>query len=305
MKRYRWLGAILIAATAGSADAQGIGGLIRKKVDEVVKPKEPAAAKTDAPTDGSTLGFELTEKVFESFKSALRLEVRMRDDFRARLARAKTPEEYRSCTSELATSADAQKAMTDYTTAIGKAGTDAETQQATTRYYARLTELHVAKCGENPQEVNAQRQAQAFGLAEDAAIREFARGVNRPPHDDDHHSSAAVDVPGSDACPGGYLAPDASDLEPCDVAAPIAPWHPAPLVADTITFDAAQGRYRILVEWVEKFCSMSTETRAEAARMGIRIAGTGNNIFWVYTAREAQWLNKDCDELKKLFAARQ
>lgn len=304
MKCRRWLGAILIATATASAEAQGIGSLIRKKVDEAVKPKETAVRKEEAPTDGSTLGFVLDEQVLSAFKSALRIEVRMRDEFRQRLAKIKTPEEYNRCASALAASSDMQKVTTDYTTAIGNAKTDDESQQATKGYYAKLAELKVARCGDNPNEVNPQQQGQEFSRAEKAAIGEFVRGLNRSPNDDENDAESIDSVATNDTCPY-QQALESSEFTTCSWSAPIASSDVASLVADTITYDKAQGRYRILVEWVEKFCSMSAVARDDAAKNGIRIPGTGKNIFWVYTAREAQWLNKDCAELGKLLAARQ
>ena len=304
MRCRRWLGAILMATATASADAQGIGSLIRKKVDEAVKPKETAVRKEEAPTDGSTLGFVLDEQVLGAFKSALRVEVSMRDEFRQRLAKIKTPEEYDRCVNSLATSSELQKATADYTTAIGNAKTDDESQQATKSYYAKLEELKVNKCGDNPHRWNAQQQVQEFDRAEKAAIEEFVRGINRSPPDDDRDAASIDSVVTNDTCPYEQ-ALESSDFATCTWNAPIASSDAASLVADTITYDKAQGRYRILVEWVEKFCSMSAAARDDAAKNGIRIPGTGKNIFWVYTAREAQWLNKDFAELGKLLAARQ
>jgi hypothetical protein len=66
--------------------------------------------------------------------------------------------------------------------------------------------------------------------------------------------------------------------------------------------EEAKNQYRLLKELLEKFCELPQPLRDDAAKNGLKVAGTGNNVFWVFTKGFAVWVGNDCDHLMKLFS---
>ncbi len=71
-------------------------------------------------------------------------------------------------------------------------------------------------------------------------------------------------------------------------------------VFDTIDPATALQRHRFMKEWPPPFCGLPGSTQQNAAGTGIHVPGSGTNISYVYTAKEAAALGPACDNLMKL-----
>lgn len=262
------LAVLLSLAVAPRVDAQGIGGLIRRKVEDATKAKEPAAKQEDGPT-GSKLGFVLTEASLASFQRGLETEIQLRDDYVKKLSTLKTAEQYQACETEMAMSPDGQKIMAEFMTRSEKAKNNDDREKVTVWLNEQFNALKLKRCGEDPKPFR-DSQKQQFEKAEEAGAAEFAKGLTS----------------GSDADAAGVLGgPNADAFDGTDAAANL-------------------GWYRILKEWIPPFCQLAKDLQQEAITKGVSIAGTGAKIFFVYTAYEASKLIAVCEGtmslLKKL-----
>ena len=294
MLTSRIFAALLLSFTVTTnADGQ-IGGLIKKTVKEATKPKEEKDAKAAATPETPPFPYELNEASMAAFKRGLELEVQMREDYKNRLAKLKTPEQYRACTTETATSADAQKIMEEYAKRTESAKTPDESQKVVTWFSESLTVLSQKSCGDDPQKLRSE-QNNTFKKAEEAGALEFAKGWTKPSKPDESDDTAFEQPRG---CPEGD--DDASAM-------------PMQLVDECITTTiqqqgtAAQTEeklkwYRDTKELLEKYCSLSREMRATARERGLSVPGTGTNIYWVFDRKFAIWVDEDCDHLMKLFS---
>ena len=64
--------------------------------------------------------------------------------------------------------------------------------------------------------------------------------------------------------------------------------------------DAKVLEYLRTIELVTKFCSLSKDMRADAMKNGIRVPGTGEKIYWVFSKDFANWVGDSCDDVLKL-----
>ena len=63
--------------------------------------------------------------------------------------------------------------------------------------------------------------------------------------------------------------------------------------------------YRLLKEWIPPFCNLSKSAQQSAADNGVRVAGSGQGIAYVYTAAEAKLLMSLCSTIMPLLSALQ
>ena len=108
------LAAIAALAPIQSAEAQ-LGGLIKKKVAEAVRPAEKAAEPARSGNQPGSLFnadvMQITPASIESMNQAMANERSMQDEFRKELAKYPTREQYAECQSKAATSPEGQKIM--------------------------------------------------------------------------------------------------------------------------------------------------------------------------------------------------
>jgi hypothetical protein len=294
MLTSRIIAALLLSFTiTTNADGQ-IGGLIKRTVKEATKPKEEKDAKAAATPDTPPFPYELNEASMASFKRGLELEVQVREDYKNRLAKLKTPEQYQACTSAAAASPEFQKVMEEYATRVGGARTPDESQKAVAWFNESIAALSTKRCGDDPQKLKSE-QASIFRKAEEAAAIEFAKGWTKPSRPDASGDSTS-DQP-NDCLEGDD---DTSSM----------PMHLlAECTAVVIPQQGTSAETEEKVKWfretkelLEKYCSLSPEMRADAQQRGISVPGTGNNIYWVFSKRFAIWVGDDCDHLMKLFS---
>ena len=287
---------ILVLAVADTAHAQGIGGLIRKKVEQATKPKDEQAPK-EAGQDRSLFSFEPTAEALASYKRGLELEVRLRNEYRDRLARLKTSEQYQACEQGAATSPDALKLAEESSARMDKATAPEELQKVYVWQNERFKAIALKQCGEDPRPLIQQR-AEVLRKAEEAGVREAAKGWKRRPAREDHDGAREE----SDFTPD--QTPLEDPAEPADIA-PVATrsiparWHVAERRQQSSEIDLQD--YRLMKELVTKYCSLSPAMRTDAEANGIRVPGTGNNIYWVFPQWFAVWVGPDCAHLMKLY----
>lgn len=282
---------ILSLAVATAADAQG--GLIKRKVGDALKKQaDPKPAEAESNQDGAP--YELNAAAMTAFKSALELEIRLRDDYRARVAKLKTPEQYKECETEFAMSPDAQKILEEYTKRSENVKTSEDMEKVTEWFGTTMTQGMTKKCGLDPSSLrNAQRDE--FGKAELAAALEFKKGwtLKRPKGGEPEFGDPEPNEFNDDAVPLG--------------TGPFAGW-PAFTTSSSHTAgrvqpdDEAKTELRVLKERVKRYCQLSANEQAAARQNGIRVPGQGSNIFWIFSPSFANWVGDDCAVLMKLMS---
>jgi hypothetical protein len=173
MPIHRWLGALLLTcAVAAPMDAQGIGGLIRRKAAEAVGGGEKN--KATEPTTGSGAGERtcgpLTDDIMDKFVKGLETELAELKAALADSAKAHSPE-YEQCRTQLMMSAEVTK--------LGQQiGTVAN--YGPLEFNADVMALTTRKCGKSPADADKvlfersregwRLAAKAVGLSEECYI---------------------------------------------------------------------------------------------------------------------------------------
>ena len=293
MHTSRIIAALLLSLTV-TTNAEGqLGGLIKKTVKEATKPKEePKDAKATTP-DGPAFPYELTEASMAAFKRGLELEIKMREDYKSKLAKLKTQEQYQACATNVL-DPEYMKLMQDYGKALESAKTPEENQKVMTRFGEQTEALTLKRCGEDPRPVR-NAQYETFKKAELAGALEFGKAWRKPSKPDESHGASELM---SDDCLEG------------DDDNSSAPLHLVPECALTRVNEQQQDEtaeeklqwYRTTKELLEKYCSLSPDMRSTARERGISVPGTGTNINWVFSRGFARWVDEDCEHLLKLFS---
>jgi hypothetical protein len=258
--------AIVAFSGAARVEAQGIGGLIKKKVEEAKKPDTKADAQTPSIHGGDVL--PITSTLLVGFKRGLDTELELRKEFLQVLSAYKTPQQYRACTSETAMTEEAQKILGIFAN-LPENATAADVQRATEKMGAEMNALVKKRCGGD---VNAdwppnKRREKLTEIEAKAA--------------------AAVD-------PAAIPTPDLND-EPAETPGDM---HPT---AAGVT----PRQYGMLKERVARFCMEMDKGNIKLDGKTVTFAGSGTNINWVYTASEAEELWKKCKEVMKALDAAQ
>lgn len=248
MQKTRFaLGLILMFALADDAQAQRIGGLIKKTVDKATKPKEATPPTKEAAPEPSLFSFEPNADAMASFKRGLDIEINARNEYRSELAKLKTEEQYKACEQSMMMSAEGLKVTQEIVARMEKAKTPEDYQKMSEWQTEAYNTLAMKQCGADPRKLDGQRRT-IFDNASKAAAKEAGKG-----------------------------------------------WKgAAPLNDETILRD-----YRILKELAAKFCSLPADLRQDAQENGIRVPGSGSNVFWVFPAGFTQWVGPECDDLIK------
>jgi hypothetical protein len=269
------IAAFVTLAPAPTADAQ-VGGLIRKKVTESVKGPDKAAEAKKAAPQQSELGnnpdvLEITEPVLEGFVRGLHTEISLRKEFRAELAKYPTPQEYQKCQTNAATSEEGQKIAAQLMNLPDNA-TPEQSQKAMQKMTADLGALTKKKCPLDPADwPQGRRQARLDSIRVQAAASAVIEGSS--PRDADGWENE-----------GG----------PSDVSSPL---------SEPVAAGMTVRQYEILLERIQRFCTMvkSAANDNKGGSGGVKIPGTGKNIFWVFTAAEAKTLSEaNCQRVNDL-----
>jgi hypothetical protein len=162
----------LTVCLAATAEAQGVGGLIKRTVKEVTKPNEAPAAKSE---QGSSSPFEITPARMAAFQRALEIEVPMHEAFRKRIDALKPQAEWDRCAGEVSMSDEAQKLGEEWFARAEKAKTPQESMQMIQKNNEAQVALQVKRCGESRREVERLSSSDEFERARKAAVVEFAK----------------------------------------------------------------------------------------------------------------------------------
>ena len=293
-------GMILFVAATSGLEAQGIGGLIKRKAAEAVKPKEePKTKATDAAEPSSPFAFDLTPESMAALKRGLELEIKMRADYRAEVARQKTVAQYKACESESASSPEAAKYMEEYLARQEKVKTQEDVQKLTAWQNETLNAIVKKKCGDDPQPL-IDKQMERFTKAQFEGAIEFAKAFRKPAPRHDAGNREQDDT--AEACQATVdVLEDGSSVVPsdgsCEHAERADPLQEQP----NASTDPRVLEYLKTLELVVKYCSLSPAMRADAERNGIQVPGEGKNIYWVFTRAFAIWVGPDCEHLIKLY----
>jgi hypothetical protein len=292
------LATALVAIVATNPAEAQLGGLIKKKVADAVKPKEEQKAPDQA-EEASPFKFELTAETMAAFKRGLELEVKMRADIRAdhkaRVAKYDAAKAaYKKCEAGIAMRPEAAKIAEEASTRMDNAKTPAETQAAMKWMTDEMVALRTKVCGAEPGP--APEYAPDLTKAQEAGATEFGKGATHKPPPNNTSGDATTGIP-----------------ECVDPGLPIEDGVSGSLVLcdDDESFERVQGetvalflqQYALFKEFIIKFCSLDIASRAAAVKNGIRVQGSNNQIFWVFSVAFSVWVDPNCTVLMALLKA--
>lgn len=261
--------AALLTLVAGSAAEAQLGGLIKKKVAEAVKgPEKPEPAKDEAAKQGFVNGnsdvLEITPPVLEGFVRGLNVEIALRKEFAAELAKYPTREQYAACQANAGMSEEAQKLFAQLD--LPETATEEQQRKAMEKYTADVTALLKRRCPLNP----AEAPDRAKRLAEIQVKAAEAAGPEVPGGEWNHEATEGDNASGFGGPHGG-------------------PWTDAVFAAGL-----TPRQYAILLERIKRFCDelKAAGDKGLGGSGGVTFPGSGAKIFWVYTAAEAQTLSQ-------------
>ena len=259
---------VLIVVTAPArVEAQGIKGLIKKKVSSEVKGEEKSSSQQQEEFKGGKLpngAIEITAPVGEALMVAAKQELRLRNEFKKQLASYKTPEQYQACTQQVAMTPEGQKIVLQFAD-LGEKATQEDVQRVTEKMNRELKALLEKQCGDDINEVwplnkRNERIEQIIHEAATTFAAERAAGAKR------NGGGPYVDE------------------------------------AEHYSFDD-DGDYGLAKERVVAFCTALAEKRVKVEPgKPVQIPGSGRGVYWVFTAEEAEYLVKNCDVLMAILS---
>ena len=202
-------------------------------------------------------GDEITPEVLEHFTNGLKTEIALRAEFAALLATYKTPEEYQQCSNGVATSPEGMKIM-ERMLNVPENPTPEQMQRIYAEGDVALRELLGKVCGPDPQDWTLQKRQEKLAEIEKKAADAAGPATDSSPSPE-HGPSVAAD--------------DAFALQGM------------PLLV-----------YQMIKERVIAYC-MALESGAIQPGQAVQFPGTGANIYWVFTAAEAQAIAPMCAQL--------
>lgn len=262
-----------------TTDAQ-LGGLIKKKVGEAVKgPEKSPETKPEGSQGATPFGsdvLEITQPVLDGFVRGLTLEVKLRKEFRDELSKYPTQAQYDACEGQVAVSEEGQKVAMQMTKLPENASV-AETQRVMEQMSKDMAALVKKRCPFNPADWPDNKRGERL-----SEIRVKAAAA---------------------AAPVGGPGPREEDVLEDDTAERASFLFP-------VSSQAATGltvrQYEILLERIERFCAFSQQGAPSAVQAvgdtnQVKFPGTGQKIFWVFTAVEVRTLNRaNCKSLMTL-----
>ena len=279
----------LMGTIAATAHGQGIGGLIKNKVGDAVKPKEEQAAK-DAPSESSPFKYELTAETMAAFKRGLELEIKMRADYKTRAAKhVAATAAYKKCEQGIPLRPEASKIADEASSRMDKAKTPEETQSATQWMQKEMMGLSTKVCGAEPGP--PPDQAQSFTKAQEAGAIEFGKNATRKPPRDAPHEDPILPRP---EC---LESDSVENLVPCGSDSPSRYVLSQQQEIDAELIELYLHEYGLFKELITKFCSLDKQTRADAAKHGVRVQGSNDQIYWIFTKDFAAMVNPHCETL--------
>lgn len=285
---------LFLAATSG-LEAQGIGGLIKRKAADAVKPKEePKTKATDATEPPSPFPFDLTPESMAALKRGLALEIKLREEYRAEVARQKTVAQYKACETESASSPEAAKYMEEYLARMEKVKTQEEVQKLTAWQNETLNAIIKKKCGDDPQPLIS-KQTERFTKAQFEGAMEFSKAWRKPAPRHDAGNREQEDA--GEACQAvtGFMEDGSLTNDLCPIT-----YSESLQEQPNAGTDVKVLEYLKTIELVTKFCSLSKEMRQDAMKNGIRVPGQGDKVYWIFSKDFANWVGDSCEDVLKL-----
>jgi hypothetical protein len=262
---------ILLATPSMPAEAQGVRGLIKKKVAEAVKPAEQAKAEEMPAALQQSNVVPISDVSLEHFKRGLEVEIAERAALTKFLASIKTREQYQACSSGVAMSPEGQKIVMSMGD-MPENATAEQMQAAMTKMNERITALVVKTCGEDPQ--------QYAGKWRVDRLREIEAKA----------AAAAGPASGSDEGSWSSLAPTGPDGGSAELTTSLA-------IVDFAGMTREQ--YALLKERAISFCQAIKNGWVPPNTPIVKMPGAGMGV-WVFTQDEVQALLKQCETLMPL-----
>jgi hypothetical protein len=263
------LSAFMLLASPQSAEAQ-LGGLIKKKVKEAIKPPEktdpapqPAAApatatKTDSRNPNGFKYFGgavvISSEMLARLTRGLNTELAMENDFEKDVARYPTQAQYDQCQAKALMSPEGQKVM-DITNYVKPGASSDEAIKGMQERGVKAEALVKKSCPLDPKTWS------------DYNRREKLREIHKK-------ASEAMFTPG------------------IDTAAVISSGIGVP-----------ELEYSQMIERLGKYCELKKTIDVTPKPGGLKYAGDGQNIYWVWSEDELTELQKfDCEAFFKKYA---
>jgi len=145
--------ALLALPMSSLVEAQGIGGLIKKKAADAAKGKKAEPAKNDAkdPKDEgpikSTFDCEVNAGAMKRFEEGLQKEAKQASDFETLVKGLATPDQSRACRQKEVMEPAIQKILSQ---GIGPNSTNAQLEAAMKKNMEDVEKHLAKKCGEDP-----------------------------------------------------------------------------------------------------------------------------------------------------------
>ena len=224
--------ALVVLPTFSRVEAQGLGGMIKKKAGEVAKGKgskaEPAKKEDDGPIK-STLGCDVTPDAVSRFERGLKAERQQVSDFESMFSGLRSHEQVIKCRQDEAISPTVQQILSQ---GITQNATNAQLQAAMAKNMVDVEAHMVKKCGEDPSKYNPREQrelarkagAKAAGMTDECydKLKEFALSFCKlPPETRKAAVENGIRVPGKGSGVWVFTADEAKALDPrCDQLVP-------------------------------------------------------------------------------------
>jgi hypothetical protein len=305
MRHWMRLAIALVPLVATNRAEAQLGGLIKKKVADAVKPKEEQKA-ANQPEAASPFKYELTAETMAAFKRALELEARMRKDLRAdhqaRVAKYTAAKAaYEKCGGGLPSRPEASKIAEEASSRMDNAKTPDETRAAMEWMQKEMAGLRTKVCGAEPG--SAPEPSPDLTKAQEAGAIEFGKGATRKPTPDKPSGDPPMDFP---ECLDFSLS-----IEDADAARTVRCGDDDSVGANEESREGLQGldselvglflqQYALFKEVIIAFCSLDSQSRATAVKNGIRVQGSNDSIYWVFSQTFAFWVNPYCGVLMAL-----
>jgi hypothetical protein len=278
-----------------------LGGLIKKKVADAVKPKEEPAPK-ELIADKDPYKFEISDASIAAFKRGLELEIKMRNDYRASAAKYKSAVEARKkCELSFATRPEAAKIGEEGSSRMDNAKTPAETQAAVKWMQDAMLELLTKLCGADPGP--PPDQAKAFAKAQEAGAIEFGKVASRrPPSEKPSDDSAR---PQTECFEVEYASESGAAARATVLACGAESWsgNVGELQQSgfsSILVELFLRDYGMFKELVIRFCNLDKKSREDAVKNGVRVQGSNDTIWWIFTKEFAAETHPNCEVLMAL-----
>jgi hypothetical protein len=189
--------------------------------------------------------------------------------------------------------------MEEYLARSEKVKTQEEVQKLTLWQNESLNAIIKKKCGDDPRPLIS-KETERFTKAQFEGAMEFAKVFRKPAPRHDAGNREQDDAGTGCAAMADLMEDDSPLASPsnalCLITDPAEPLQEQPNAGT----DQKVLEYLRTIELVTKFCSLSKEMRQDAMKNGIRVPGTGDKIFWVFSKDFANWVGDSCDDVLKL-----